>query len=76
MEPGDILGVFIPPYTPSRLRLRSESDNSNNPKVYYHPTASSVTSPYDEIDLEATVSTASYYPMVSVEIGELRSVFV
>ena len=70
VEPGDILGIFIPPHSPSRLRLRSEIDNSNNPKVYYHPTASSVTSPYDEIDLEATVSTASYYPMVSVEIGE------
>ena len=74
VEAGDILGIFIPPHTPSRLRLRSERDNSNNPKVYYHFTASSVTSTYDEIDLgnnESSMSTASYYPMVSLEIGKI-----
>ena len=73
VESGDVLGIFIPPYSPSRLRLRSENDNSNNPKVYYCSTDSSATSsPSQELDRqnnEPSLITSSYYPLVSVEIG-------
>ena len=73
VESEDILGIFIPPYSPSRLRLSSERDNTNNPKVYYRYTDSSATSsPYEEIDRQnndPSLSTASYYPLVSLEIG-------
>ena len=73
VESGDVLGIFLPRDSVSRLRLSSENDNSNNPKVYYRSTDSSATSsPYEELDRqnnEPSLSTASYYPLVSVEIG-------
>ncbi|CAI8024208.1 hypothetical protein GBAR_LOCUS14077 [Geodia barretti] len=70
VESGDILGIFTP--SPSRLRLRFENDNSNNPKVYYRSTDNSATSsPYEELDRQnndPSLATASYYPLVSLEI--------
>ena len=73
VESGDVLGIFIPPYSPSRLRLRFENDHINNPKVYYRSTDSSATSsPYEELDRQnndPSLRTSSYYPLVSLEIG-------
>ena len=73
VESGDVLGIFTPSSSPSRLRLWSENDNSNNPKVYYRFTDSSATSsPFEELDRQNndhSLSTASYYPLVSLEIG-------
>ena len=69
VESGDVLGIFLPRDSVSRLRLSSENDNSNNPKVYY---LSATSSPYEELDRqnnEPSLSTASYYPLVSLEIG-------
>ena len=74
VESGDVLGIFIPPSSPSRVRLHFENDNSNNPKVYYRSItdSSATSSPYEELDRqnnEPSLITASYYPPVSVEIG-------
>ena len=69
---GDILGVFIPRTTISRLRLLSEDTNS--PNNYYLTTDVFVSeSPY-VIDVRNTpmVMSGTYHPLVSVEIGELK----
>ena len=73
VESGDILGIFIPRDSVSRLRLSSENANSKNPTQYYHSTDSSATSsPFEELDRQnndPSLATASYYPLVSLEIG-------
>ena len=69
---GDILGVFIPRTSLSRLRLLSE--NTNSPTNYYLTTGGSVAvSPHDMIDIQNTpmVMSGTYRPLVSVEIGEV-----
>ena len=70
VKSGDILGIFLPFFTSSRLRLTSELADS--PAQYYLLTDVSVSSsPYDEIDLEqGSVMTGAYHPLVSVEFGE------
>ena len=71
VKSGDILGIFLPFFTSSKLRLTSEIADS--PAQYYlftDVTASS--SPYDEIDLEGgSVTRGAYHPLVSVEFGEV-----
>ena len=70
---GDILGVFIPRTTISRLRLWSE-DTDSPTNYYYLTTGDSVSeSPYDMIDIQNTpmVMSGTYRPLVSVEIGEV-----
>ena len=70
-QAGDILGVFIPRTSLSRLRLLSE--NTNSPTNYYLTTGGSVSkSPHDMIDIQNTpmVMSGTYHPLVSVEIGE------
>ena len=72
IQAGDILGVFLPPATSSRLTLLSEDTNS--PTNYYLTTDSTDSeSPYDMIDLENTPSLMSqgYHILVSVEIGKM-----
>ena len=70
VKSGDILGIFLPFFTSSRLRLASELASS--PAQHYiftGVTASS--SPYDETDLEQdSVTRGAYHPLVSVEFGE------
>ena len=72
VKSGDILGIFIPRDSLSRVRLWSERTSS--PTQYYHYTGDSVTSPYDVINVgdinDTTVTTTSYRPLVSVEIGK------
>ena len=68
---GDILGVFIPRTSLSRLRLLSEDTDS--PTNYYLTTENTVSvSPHDMIDIQNTpmVMSRTYHPLVSVEIGE------
>ena len=70
-QAGDILGMFIPQTTRSRLRLLSE-DTTNSPINYYLTTDDSVSeSPHDVIDLQNTpmLFSGTYRPLVSVEIG-------
>ena len=72
IQAGDILGVFLPPATSSRLTLLSEDTTS--PTNYYLTTNSTDSeSPYDTIDLENTLSLMSqdYHLLVSVEIGKI-----
>ena len=66
---GDILGIFLPQMANSKLRLWSE--RGNGPIVYHVDTGSSVESPVDAIDLKriSLLSTTSYLPLVTVEIG-------
>ena len=69
---GDILGVFIPRTSLSRLLLLSE--NTNSPTNYYLTTSGSGSeSPHDMIDIQGTpmVMSGAYHPLVSVEIGEV-----
>ena len=71
-QAGDILGVFIPRTTLSRLRLLSE--NTDSPTNYYLTTGGSVSvSPHDMIDIQNTpmVMSGTYHPLVSVEIGKV-----
>ena len=71
-QAGDILGVFIPRTSLSRLRLLSE--NTNSPTNYYLATGGSVSeSPDGMIDIQNTpmVMSGTYHPLVSVEIGEV-----
>ena len=72
IQAGDVLGVFLPPATSSRLTLLSEDTTS--PTNYYLTTDSTDSeSPYDMIDLENTPSLMSqgYHLLVSVEIGKM-----
>ena len=70
IQAGDVLGVFLPPATSSRLTLLSEDTTS--PTNYYLTTNSTDSeSPYDMIDLENTPSLMSqgYHLLVTVEIS-------
>ena len=80
VQSGDILGIFVPQDFASRLRLRSENANSNNPTQYYHYFSdfSLSASPVDEIDIrnnEPGLTRTSHYPLVSVEIHRLYSYY-
>ena len=71
---GDILGVFIPFTSLSRLRLWSEDTNSST--NYYLTTGFTVSeSPHDMIDLQNTpmLMSGTYHPLVSVEISKTLS---
>ena len=71
---GDVLGVFIPPFWFSKLRLKAE--NSRGPLNYFirtDNTASTASvSPYDTIDLLNTpqITTQVYHRLVTVEISK------
>ena len=66
VQEGDILGVFIPSTSISRLRLLSE--NMNGPTNYYLETGFNV---FDILDIQNTlVQSQDYHPMVSVEFGK------
>ena len=66
-QAGDILGAFVP--KGSKLKLRSEHDRSH--LNYFNTTSDDATeSPYDSIDLSGPLSTATYHPLVSVEISK------
>ena len=69
---GDILGVFLPRNTISRLRITSEA--KRGPLNYYIPTANMADmSPYDTMDLQQSdpqLDSSVYHPLVTVEIGE------
>ena len=71
VKSGDILGIFLPFSTSSRLRLASELADS--PAQHFLFTGVTVSSsPYDEIDLEGgSVTRGAYHPLVSVEFGEV-----
>ena len=73
VQSGDILGIFMPQNSASRLRLLSE--NTTDQTQYYHSTASSVrSSHFKKIDIqnnEPPLTTAAYHPMVSMVIGRL-----
>ena len=69
VKSGDILGIFLPRDSVSRLRLRSES--SGSPTQYYLPTVGATSSPHDEIDIQDnSVQMAAYHPLVTVEFGK------
>ena len=66
VQAGDILGVFIPRTSVSRLRLLSE--NMNGPTNYYLETGFNV---FDILDIQdPLVQSQVYHPMVSVEFGK------
>ena len=70
-QAGDILGVFIPPFGQSKLRVRSESRNDST--NYFISTGEYDMSPYETIDLQNTtpqVNSVVYHPLVTVEISE------
>ena len=69
VQAGDILGVFIPSTSISRLRLSSEE--RNGPTNYYLDIGFLTSeSPYDMFDIQDTlVQSQVYHPMVSVEFG-------
>ena len=76
VQAGDILGVFTPDYSYSRIFLLSEG-GSNRPAQYYHSFNDGSTlssSNIDVIDIEKNMpqltSRTNYYPMVSVEFGK------
>ena len=64
---GDILGVFIPQTSSSKLLLWSERDN--NPTVYYVDTDSATESSIDLQRMPPLHST-SYFPLVTLEISK------
>ena len=64
VKSGDILGVFIPHFDSSRLRLLFE--NANTPSQYVIFTSNSS---INEINVENTFM-GSYVPLVSVEFGK------
>ena len=68
-QSGDVLGVFIPRDSRSKLRLISEG--GHGPTNYYITTES--VSPYENIDLQHNtpqVLSAVYHALVTVEISE------
>ncbi|CAI8024640.1 hypothetical protein GBAR_LOCUS14308, partial [Geodia barretti] len=67
VKSGDILGIFLPQRTSSRLRLLSE--NTTSPTQYYRFTDESATvSPHNVFDIgNQFMGTSSYHPLVSVE---------
>ena len=64
VKSGDILGVFIPHFDSSRLRLLFE--NTNTPSQYVVSTSNST---INEINVENTFM-GSFVPLVSVEFGK------
>ena len=64
-QAGDILGAFIPR---GGLRLRLEDDRSHL-NYYIRTNVDATESPYDSIDLSETDGSATYHPLVSVEIS-------
>ena len=72
---GDVLGVFTPDNSNSRIFLAFES-GSNHPRLYYHQFSSTsvIESPFDVIDRMNNVppmsSVTNYRPLVAVEFGE------
>ena len=69
---GDILGVFLPRNTISRLRITLEANSG--PLNYYIPTTDMANmSHYDTIDLQQSIPqlySSVYHPLITVEIGE------
>lgn len=70
-EPGDVVGMFIPKDSQSRLRLRAEDDGSTLNYYVMVKTADSE-SPVEEIDLDETedLQTEQYLPLVSAYITQ------
>ena len=70
-QAGDVLGIFVPPWLVSSLRLRSEAEYG--PLNYFIATEEDARmSPYDEVQL-FNLSSDTYHPLVSLEICELKS---
>ena len=68
VKSGDILGIFVPRYSSSRLHLLSET--ATRPTHYYLSTESSV---YNEIDIQQSdVTKGTYHPLLSVEFGKIK----
>ena len=74
VQTGDILGVFTPDDSYSRIFLLSEGPGgSNRPAQYYHSFSDRTlsSSNIDVIDIENNMTRATnYYPMVSVEFSK------
>ena len=70
VKAGDILGIFFPTFSFSRLILLSAV--ANRPTQYYRVTDSSdSSSPYNVFNIEhQLVVISSYLPLVSVEFGK------
>ena len=67
-QAGDILGAFVPRGGLSKLRLRSERGRGHL-NYFIRTNVDATESPYDSIDLSETDSSATYHPLVSVEIS-------
>ena len=67
VNPGHILGILLPPESVSKLLLRAEE--SHQPETFYVSTTSVV----DMIDLEQNISSSTYRPFVTVEIGKWKN---
>ena len=69
-QAGDILGVFVPRDVNSKLRLRHEQHRG--PTNYYLPTNHTAAT-MSSIDLQQetpTIHSATYHPLITVEISE------
>ena len=64
VQAGDILGAFIPWHRRSKIRLLAE--DGPDPTNYYIP---ATVTPHDIIDTQL-VTSATYRPLVTVEIGK------
>ena len=70
---GDILGIFQPQRTLSRVRIHSEE--ANEPTNYYYTTeggSNGGESPFNTI-YPQNASSESYHPLISVEMSKLTS---
>ena len=67
-QAGDILGAFTPRSSLSKLILRLEDDRGHL-NYYMRTNIDATESPYDSIDLSEIDGSATYHPLVSVEIS-------
>ena len=67
VQPGYVLGVFLPPEADSKLSLRAEKRRE---PVNFYVSPSFVVDMIDLNDNNNTLSSHTYNPLVSVEIGE------
>ena len=75
VKSGDILGIYIPDSSSSRLQLLS--DTTNTAIQYYIPIDPSSPSTYDVIDIWGNnVTTSAYQPFISAEFGEIFLLFI
>ena len=67
-QAGDVLGAFVPLGNVTKLKLRSEGNRG--PLNYYILTNNAPESPYNNVNLSGTLTSATFHPLISVEISK------